>query len=120
MRRNRGKLYRGARLAQAWEWAEFSGKAGALNLLEREAQRQREIEAAQKLAEDQRQRAQDQPQAGARLRTRNRIVTAVGVVALVLALAAALSDPFQRVGHRLFHGHRPALRPGFGAGRIIK
>ena len=70
-----GALYRGARLAQAQEWA--AANEGRLNdaertflaaslqqeqheVLEREAQRARELEAAQKLAAEQAQRAEEQ------------------------------------------------------------
>ncbi|HKZ83910.1 MAG TPA: BTAD domain-containing putative transcriptional regulator [Anaerolineae bacterium] len=94
--RDPGELYRGARLAQAVEWAETH--AGELNALERayldasrewaereaaerEAQQQRELEAARTLAET-------QAQAAHRLRLRNRAITAVGVIALILAVLA--------------------------------
>ncbi len=96
--RDPGELYRGARLAQAVEWAETH--AGELNALERayldasrewaereaaerEAQRQRELEAARTLAET-------QAQAAHRLRLRNRVITAIGVIALILAVLAGV------------------------------
>jgi len=89
------ELYRGARLAQTREWA--SANEETLNAseraflaasveqeqhdaLEREAQRQRELEAAQKLAETQSHAAQQ---------LRRRAVYLVGV--LVLAIIAALT-----------------------------
>jgi WD40 repeat protein len=110
--RDEGQLYRGARLAQAVEWAqahpaelntlerEFVEASQALaqrEAAEREAQRQREVEAAQRLAETERaranaeqHRAEEQAAAAARLRARNRVVAAAGVVALALAALAAL------------------------------
>jgi WD40 repeat protein/transcriptional regulator with XRE-family HTH domain len=100
LNRDPSELYRGPRLAQAQEWAEWGRHAADLNALEREflqasqalagqearereAQRQRELEAAQKLAETERR-------AAARLQTRNRIITAVGGLAAVIALWAAI------------------------------
>ncbi len=100
--RDPGEVYRGARLAQAAEWAE--AHADEMNALEREfvaasrelaereeaereAQRQRELEAAHKLAEAEKQRAEEQARAASRLRTRNRVITIVGAAAVVLALA---------------------------------
>jgi WD40 repeat protein/transcriptional regulator with XRE-family HTH domain len=89
-------LYRGARLAQAREWAathtdemnvlesEFliaGVEASEREAAEREAQRQRELAAARALAETQRQSA-------SRLRMRNNVITAVGSVAVTLALLA--------------------------------
>jgi hypothetical protein len=76
-------LYRGARLAQAREWAvshveelntlehEFlnaSIESSERELAEKEAQRQREVEAAQSLAQAQRQRAEEQAHAARKLR----------------------------------------------------
>jgi len=93
-----GVLYRGAQLVQAREWAElhpnalnsaeraFIEASTALEqneIAEREAQRQRELEVAQKLAETERRSAVD-------LRGRNRIITTIGTVALVLAILASL------------------------------
>jgi class 3 adenylate cyclase/energy-coupling factor transporter ATP-binding protein EcfA2 len=72
-----GALYRGARLAQALEWAqanprqlnaqeqaflEASQEATQREQSEREAQRQRELEAAQKLAQAEKQRAEAEEQ----------------------------------------------------------
>ena len=91
-------LYRGARLAQAREWA--ASHAEDLNALEheflnasiehseralaeREAQRQRELAAANELVETQRQAASS-------LRTRNRLITIIGSLAIILALLAGI------------------------------
>ena len=96
--RDPGALHRGAQLAQAREWAALN--SGAINAEERdflnasleserqeeadrEAQRQRELEAAQRLAVSERE-------SGVRLRRRNRIITLVGSLGLVAAVAAAL------------------------------
>ena len=96
--REPGELYRGTRLVAAGEWAE--GHAGDLNPLEseflqvsqeiarreqeeREAQRQRELEAAQKVAETERRRAEEQIMATGRFRR------LAGVLAVVVLLAAA-------------------------------
>ncbi|MDE3089474.1 MAG: PQQ-binding-like beta-propeller repeat protein, partial [Chloroflexota bacterium] len=103
LERDSGALYRGARLAQAREWA--STNTERLNELERtflqasleqeqhdeqerEAQRQRELEAAQKLAEEQKQRAEEQSRAAHQLRWRAIHLTVAFVLALVLALIA--------------------------------
>jgi predicted HicB family RNase H-like nuclease len=90
------ELYRGARLAQAREWtADNAERLNALEqsfltesigqeeheTLEREKQRQRELEAAQKLAESERQSV-------ARLRSRNRVITTIGILAILLAALA--------------------------------
>jgi WD40 repeat protein len=109
--RDDGMLYRGARLAQALEWA--AGHAGDLNLQEEsflsasqaaaqaqqqaEAERQRsELLAAQALAEEQRrraeaerQRAQTESRAAGRLR-RRAVYLAVAAAGLMVLLAAAL------------------------------
>ncbi|GIK39293.1 MAG: hypothetical protein BroJett011_31260 [Chloroflexota bacterium] len=103
MHRDPGVLYRGAKLAQAGEWAEQ--QPGELNALEwefltsskqaEENERLRELEQARALAEAERrrakaeqQRAEEQKQAAARLRKRALIATAVGVIALIAAAAA--------------------------------
>jgi len=98
-------LYRGARLAQAREWAsthqeemnalesEFlaaSIEASERQVAEREAQRQRELEAAQRLANTERRRAEEQTHSADRLRTRNRVVTALGAIAVMLAILAGV------------------------------
>jgi WD40 repeat protein len=103
--RNESEFYRGARLAQALEWT--AANAGALNPLEREflqasrawaereaaereAQRQRELEAARKLTKTEKARAEEQIQSNNRLRLRNRFIAGAGVIALLLAVLAAL------------------------------
>lgn len=103
LQRDPGELYRGARLAQAAEWAaQHSGELNALELeflkaaqeqanrevAEREAQRQRELEAAQRLAETEQRRAAEQAQAAISLRKRARQLVGVLGVVLVLLIAA--------------------------------
>ena len=96
-------LYRGARLTQVREWAAFH--ADEMNTLEREflaasiessereaaereAQRVRELEAAQKLAETQRQRAEEQAQAAKQLNRRARYLGGALLIALIMMLTA--------------------------------
>jgi WD40 repeat protein len=96
-------LYRGARLTQAQEWAETHQEE--MNLLEREfleasiafaqheaaereSQRQRELEAAQKLAESEKQRAEEQGQSAAQLNKRARYLTGAFIIALIMAFTA--------------------------------
>jgi WD40 repeat protein len=94
--RDPAELYRGARLAQTREWtstneerlnaSEQSFLSASIDqeqhdALEREAQRQRELETAQKLAETERKSAIN-------LRGRNRVITTIGIVAIVLAIMA--------------------------------
>jgi len=101
--REPGELYRGARLAQALEWAAaHPGQANALeneflaaaqaeqerHAAEREAQRQRELEAARRLAEARAESARVQAAAARRLRVRAVWLTVALVVAVVLAVAA--------------------------------
>jgi len=96
--RDPGELYRGARMAQAVEWAaenegqlnelelEFlraSEDLAALKEAEREAQRQRELEAARKFAEAEKRRAEDKSKSVRRLRW-----FAFGLTALFLIAAA--------------------------------
>jgi len=98
-------LFRGGRLVQTREWAsthqeemnalerEFlaaSVEASEQEVAEREAQRQRELEAAQKLADTERRRAEEQTYAAHRLRTRNRVVTGLGAIAVILAVLAGV------------------------------
>ena len=93
-----GSLYRGARLAQADEWSlenqdqlnetecsflRASVEQEQRDALEREAQRQHELEAAQKLAEIEHWSA-------TRLRRRNQVIIFVSIFALILALLAGL------------------------------
>ena len=99
--RNEDELYRGARLAQAHEWAlvhpdalnaleaEFLVEADALvqrALAEREAQQQRELEAARLLAEAEKQRAEQTSQSARRLRFAAGVL--FGAFVLVMGLAA--------------------------------
>jgi WD40 repeat protein/DNA-binding SARP family transcriptional activator len=103
MDRDTGELFRGARLAQALEWV--GSHADSLNPLEQEfleasnrlenqraaeleAQRQRELEAAQKLAEAERQRGKEQAKASKRLRRRAFLIAGSGALAIVLAIIA--------------------------------
>ena len=94
------ELYRGARLAQAREWASaYEERLNAAerafltasiqqehhDALEREAQRQRELEAAQKLAETERQRAEDQAHAATQLRKRAYYFVGAFTLALMMA-----------------------------------
>lgn len=98
-------LYRGARLAQAAEWA--AQHPDDVNELERaflaasqflaeaeardqEAQRQRELAAARRLAEVEQVRAQEQAQANRRLRLRAALLAAALVIAGGLAVTAVL------------------------------
>jgi len=104
-RRNRdtGELYRGARLATASEWAE--AHASDLNPLERdfltssqdsvraeaserEARRQRELEAAQRAALSERRRAEEQAQSALRLRRGALLLAGLLAVATLLTLVA--------------------------------
>jgi WD40 repeat protein/transcriptional regulator with XRE-family HTH domain len=95
-----GALYRGARLAQACEWAaaneerlnsaERAFLAAAVEqeqqeVLEREAQRRRELDAAQKLAAEQAQRADDQARAARGLRQRALLLGAALLLVVLLA-----------------------------------
>jgi len=97
--------YRGARLAQALEWADEH--ANDLNMLERsfldeskayaeqeaverEAYRQRELETAQKLAETERKRAEEQTKSNKRLRQRAVFLTTAFLLAGILAVIAGI------------------------------
>ena len=104
LNREPDSLYRGARLDQANEWA--AAHLGEINALERafldasqalarqeeaerEAIRQHQLEAAQKLAESESRRAEEQARSAGQLRRRARYFTGAFIVALVMALAAA-------------------------------
>ena len=97
------ELYRGARLAQAREWATANEERlnaperGFLaasveqeerDAFEREAQRQRELEAAQKLAETEKARSDEQASSIKRLRQRGIFLSGALVMALVAAIFA--------------------------------
>jgi WD40 repeat protein len=103
--RDYSMLYRGARLAQAIEWADEHGDD--LNQLERsfleesqsfverevaerEAQRQRELESAQKLAETEKARAEEQSLSNKRLRQRAIFLATAFAIAGMLALVAGI------------------------------
>lgn len=103
--RDPSMLYRGARLAQALEWATEHGDD--LNLLERsfldeskslvekeaaerEAQRQRELESAQKLVETQKARTEEQQQSNKRLRQRAVFLTTAFILTGIFALVAGV------------------------------
>ncbi len=96
-------LYRGGRLAQAREWAsthldemnaqerEFLDASIAFNeqeVAEREAQRQRELEAAQKLAETEKLHAEEQALYASKLRQRAVYLAGAFIIALGMALIA--------------------------------
>lgn len=96
-------LYRGARLTQVQEWAgthkaemnklehEFLGASmskAQQEAVEREAQRQRELEAAQKLAESEKHRAEEQTSFAKQLSKRAMYLTGAFIVALIMALTA--------------------------------
>src|SRR6266498_2004427 len=99
------ELYRGARLAQAREWA--SANEDRLNAqeqafltvsidqeqhdtLEREVQRQRELEAAQKLAEAEKVRAEEQASSIKRLRQRGVFLATALILATIAAIFAGI------------------------------
>ncbi len=96
-------LFRGARLAQAAEWAarhadgvnrlernflEASQSLEAQEAWEREAQRQRELEAARRLAQVEQKRATEQMQSNLRLRRRATWLAVALLAAAVLAVTA--------------------------------
>jgi WD40 repeat protein/class 3 adenylate cyclase/energy-coupling factor transporter ATP-binding protein EcfA2 len=105
MERDPGALYRGARLAQAIEWAQAnpsqmntqeqafldaSQEDSQREAWEREEQRQRELEAAQKLAAAEKQRAEEQAHSASRLRRRALYLSIAVIMAGMLAVAAIL------------------------------
>jgi WD40 repeat protein len=99
------ELYRGVRLAQAREWASLhqdemnalecqfltaSVESNEREIQEREAQRQRELEIARKIAETERARAEEQLLSANRLKLRNRLITMIGTIAFALAVLAGV------------------------------
>jgi WD40 repeat protein/transcriptional regulator with XRE-family HTH domain len=103
--RDPSELYRGVRLAQAREWASLhqeemnalesqflaaSVESNEREIQDREAQRQRELETARKMAEAERARAEEQALSAHRLKLRNRLVTTIGMIACVLAVLAGV------------------------------
>jgi class 3 adenylate cyclase len=104
--RDPGLLYRGARLAQAVEWAgshsaelsageraflEAGREQADTEQYEREATRQRELAAAQALAAAESRRAEEADGSARRLRRRAMLLAAVGIVAVALAGFAAVA-----------------------------
>jgi WD40 repeat protein/transcriptional regulator with XRE-family HTH domain len=96
-------LYRGARLTQAQEWGKTH--QDEMNLLEREfldastagsqreaaereVQRQRELEAAQKLAQSENQRAEQQTSFARQMSKRAKYLTGAFIIALLMAFTA--------------------------------
>lgn len=107
LNREPGELYRGARLAQALEWAktntiemnplereflEASKEFAQREEAEREAQRQRELAAAEKLAETEKRRAGEQTRAAGQLRRRALWLAGAFVIAGVLAIVAVIAS----------------------------
>lgn len=105
--RDKELVYRSTRLGQALEWA--NDHRGELNLLEweflktsqacaeqeeaeREAQRQRELESARKLAESERQRAEQQAQTNRKLRAQAITLLIAFVAAIILATTAVFLE----------------------------
>ena len=103
LNRDADVLYRGARLTQAQEWSvtheeemnalerEFlaaSIEAREHEAIERETQRQRELEAAQKLAESEKQRAEQQTSFAQQFSSRAKYLTGAFIVALLMAFTA--------------------------------
>ena len=101
--RDPGGLYRGARLAQALEWSnshredmniletsflEASHMLANQEAAEREAQRQREVETARKLAENERARADEQIHSNRRLRQRAIYLAIAFIIVGIMALVA--------------------------------
>jgi WD40 repeat protein/DNA-binding SARP family transcriptional activator len=114
------ELYRGARLAQAAEWAQ--AHPGALNALEQnfliashtwaeqeaaeqEASRQRSLETAQKLAESESKRARQQAAANVMLRL---LATGLGIFSLAAAVLGAFF--FQQRNRAETQSHLAASR----------
>ena len=109
-------LYRGARLAQALEWASIH--LDEINILEseylvaaqdlaeceateRETQRQRELEVAQKLAEAERKRAEEQAHAAGQLRKRSVYLAGAFIVAIAMVITAGFLGWQSRLASRL-------------------
>ncbi len=118
--REPGMLYRGARLTQVLDWAaahsdemndlerEFvdASQAGAeREVAELDAQKERELEAAQKLAEEQSKRLEEQSRAASQLR--RRALYLIG--ALVLAVGAALATGVVANRNKALAGQNAAI-----------
>ena len=113
LERDPGALYRGARMAQASDWAqrnadasnpserEFlaaSSEAASSEAAEHEARRRRELESAQKLAEVEKRRAEEEHGAAVGLRRRAYYFAAALMVALIMAGAALFFGERARLG----------------------
>ncbi len=103
MGREEDLLYRGARLAQVGEWAlshvdelnalereylENSRNFAEHEAREREASRQRELDAAEKLIEIEHRRAEEQVLSSLQLRRRSRLMTGAFLLSVLLLVAA--------------------------------
>jgi WD40 repeat protein/transcriptional regulator with XRE-family HTH domain len=122
-RQDAAELYRGARLAQTREWALANAErlnqaerdflAASIELedceaIEREAQRQRELKAAQELAETEKKRTAEQASAARRLRRRALFLAGVACLAVLLAVAAVLIAVTANNNARLSSAHQLA------------
>lgn len=109
-------LYRGIRLAQACEWAgrhemelniqerEYLVASQALadcETVEKETQRQRELEAAHKLAEAERRRAEEQAHSTVQLRKRSIYLAVAFMIAIGMALIAGFMSWQARTASRM-------------------
>ncbi len=121
--RDAAELYRGARLAQISEWASVheaqlnpaerafiaaSITKESRDTLEREAQRQRELAAAQQLVETEKKRAVEQATAARRLRRRALFLTGAATLAALLAVAGVLISILANNNARLATAHQLA------------
>jgi WD40 repeat protein/basic membrane lipoprotein Med (substrate-binding protein (PBP1-ABC) superfamily) len=134
--RDPGALYRGARLAQALEWAATSTHEAALNPLERdfldagqalaaremaerETQHRRELEAARRLAEAERQQAAAQARGAAQLRRRALYLAGALILALAMAGAALFfGDTARRRAEQALAANRLAASRELAAAAI--
>jgi WD40 repeat protein/basic membrane lipoprotein Med (substrate-binding protein (PBP1-ABC) superfamily)/DNA-binding SARP family transcriptional activator len=113
--RDPGELYRGARLAQVLEWTQQN--SGLLNHLEfefvtasrdeeqrlqceKEEQRQRELEAAQRLAASEKQRAEESVRSNRRLRT---FAVGISLIFIVTFIAAWVAVEQRNRSNRSIH-----------------
>ncbi len=109
-------LFRGVRLAQIREWASAQGdelneaerafltasiENAEREAIEREAQRQRELEAARKLAETERQYAEGQTRSAKQLRRRAIYLAGALVIAMAMMVAAIFFGRQAQVSSRL-------------------
>ncbi len=107
LNRDPGALYRGTRLAQVLDWVQWSGRAQDLSAVEheflqvsrtqaeqeaaqREAQRERELQAARELAEAEMRRAEVQTRAAKQLRRRALFLGVALALFVVGALVAGI------------------------------